>query len=99
MTFNIQPPANIASMFRNWLNIVAQKDKDHIRVDVCTLLWIYRKCEMTLSLTKKNVYYHFCRLFLWLRIESICDHIFSRWRVPRPWSLSVTVWQWCMEFL
>jgi hypothetical protein len=55
MTFNIQPPANIASMFRNWLNIVAQKDKDHIRVDACTLLWIYRKCEMTLSLTKKKI--------------------------------------------
>src|SRR4051812_18725375 len=34
-------------------------------------------CEMILFLTKR-VSHHFCRLFLWSLIESICGPIFSR---------------------
>jgi hypothetical protein len=39
MAFNIPPPSNITNMFGNWLNGVAKKDKVHIRVGVCALLW------------------------------------------------------------
>jgi cellulose synthase/poly-beta-1,6-N-acetylglucosamine synthase-like glycosyltransferase len=40
MTFNILPPPNTISIFGNCLDQVAKKDKRHIRVGVCTLLWI-----------------------------------------------------------
>ena len=39
MTFNIPSPLNITNLFGNWLNGVAKKDKAHIRVGVCALLW------------------------------------------------------------
>jgi hypothetical protein len=39
MTFNIPPQTNATNMFGNWLNGVAKKDKGHIRVGVCALLW------------------------------------------------------------
>jgi hypothetical protein len=39
MTFSITPPFNIINLFGNWLNGVAKKDKGHIKVGVCALLW------------------------------------------------------------
>jgi hypothetical protein len=39
MTFNIPPPQNITNMFENWLHEVPKKDKAHIRVGVCVVLW------------------------------------------------------------
>jgi hypothetical protein len=43
MAFNIPPPLNIAIFFGNWLNWVSKKDKAHIRVGVCVVLWAVRK--------------------------------------------------------
>jgi hypothetical protein len=40
MSFNIPPPLNITNLFANWLNRVAKKDKGHIRVGVCALIWV-----------------------------------------------------------
>jgi hypothetical protein len=39
MTFNISPPKNITNLFGNWLVGVNKKEKAHIRVGVCALLW------------------------------------------------------------
>jgi hypothetical protein len=39
MTFDIPPPSNIKNLFGNWLNGATKKDKDHIGVGVCALLW------------------------------------------------------------
>ena len=46
MTFNMPAPANVTNLFGNWLNGVAKKDKGHIRVGVCALLWaIWNVCN------------------------------------------------------
>ena len=39
LAFNITPPKNTTNLFGNWLNRVNKKDKEHIRVGVCDLLW------------------------------------------------------------
>ena len=39
LAFNITPPKNTTNLFGNWLTGVNKKDKEHIRVGVCVLLW------------------------------------------------------------
>ena len=39
LAFNITPPKNTANLFGNWLNGVNKRDKAHIRVGVCALIW------------------------------------------------------------
>jgi hypothetical protein len=39
MNFNISLLTNITKNFGNWLNRMTKKDKGHIRVNVCPLLW------------------------------------------------------------
>jgi hypothetical protein len=63
MTFNLPPPANITNMFRNLLNGVPKKDKKHIRVGVCAVLWSIWKIRNDYIFTKQ-VFHHFCRLYL-----------------------------------
>jgi fructose-specific phosphotransferase system IIC component len=41
MTFNISPPLNITNLFGNWLNGMGRKDKAHIRIVVCALVWAH----------------------------------------------------------
>jgi hypothetical protein len=46
MTFNLPPPSSVSNLFGNWLNGVPKKDKGHIRVSVCALLWaIWTVCN------------------------------------------------------
>jgi hypothetical protein len=50
MTYNITPPTSITNLFGNLLNGVAKKDKGHIRVGVCSLLWAICKVHNDLYL-------------------------------------------------
>jgi hypothetical protein len=54
MTFNIPPPTNVTNMFGNCLNGVAKKDKGHIRVGVCALLWVIWTVRNDVSINKKK---------------------------------------------
>jgi hypothetical protein len=49
--------------------------------------------EMILPLTNEAIH-HFCRLFLWLPIGSICGPICSRRSNVGTWILGATVWRW-----
>jgi hypothetical protein len=54
MTFNIPLPSNITNLFGNWLNGVAKKDKDHIRVGVCALLWAIWNVRNNFTFNKRS---------------------------------------------
>jgi hypothetical protein len=54
MTFNIPPPANVSNLFGNWLNGVTKKNKGHIRVGVCALLWAIWNVRNDFIFNKKN---------------------------------------------
>jgi hypothetical protein len=54
MTFNITPPSNISNLFWNWLNGVAKKDKGHIRVVVCALVWTIWNARNDFIFNKKS---------------------------------------------
>jgi hypothetical protein len=53
-TFNIPPPSNITNLFGCWLNGVAKRDKGHIRVGVCALLWVVWKVQNDFVFNKKK---------------------------------------------
>lgn len=75
MAFNIRQPSNITNLFGNWLNGVAKKEKSHIEFMCVLCFGRYEMCVMVVSLTKKKASHHFCRLFLWLCIGSICTRL------------------------
>jgi hypothetical protein len=54
MTFNIPPPANVSNLFGNWLNGVTKKNKGHIRVGVCALLWAIWNVRNNFIFNKKS---------------------------------------------
>lgn len=54
ITFNIPPPTNINNLFGNWLNGVLKKDKGHIRVGVCALLWALWNVRNDFVFNKKS---------------------------------------------
>jgi hypothetical protein len=64
MTFNIPSPLNITNMFGNWLKGMAKKDKGHISVGVCAILWAIWKVGNDFLFSKK-IFPSF-RLSLWL---------------------------------
>jgi hypothetical protein len=54
MTFNIHAPSNVTNLFGNWLNGVSIKDKGHIRVGVCALLWAIWNIRNDFIFNKKS---------------------------------------------
>jgi hypothetical protein len=54
MNFYIPPPLNITNLFGNWLNWVVKKNKDHIRVGVCALLWAFWNVQNDFIFTKRS---------------------------------------------
>jgi hypothetical protein len=93
MTFNITSLMNITNIFGNWLNGVDKKKaKPTLELEFVLCYGRYGMCAMIASLTKQN-FHHFCRLFQWLPIGSICGPICAQRRSALLWILGATDWQ------
>jgi hypothetical protein len=77
MTFNIPPPSNITNLFGNWLNGVAKKDKEHIRVGVCALLWAIWNVRNDFTFNKRS-YPSF------LQVIPLVTHWIHMWSYLQP---------------
>jgi hypothetical protein len=53
-TFNIPPPANVTNMFGNWLNGVDKKNKNNVRIGICSLMWAIWNCRNDVVFNKRT---------------------------------------------
>jgi hypothetical protein len=54
LSFNMPPPTNITNLFGNWLNGVPKKEKGHIRVGICAMLWAIWRVRNDFIFNKKK---------------------------------------------
>jgi fructose-specific phosphotransferase system IIC component len=52
-TFNIPPLANVTNMFGNWLNGVDKKNKNNVRIGICSLMLAIWNCRNDVVFNKR----------------------------------------------
>jgi hypothetical protein len=77
MAFNITPPTNITNMFGNWLSWVAKVNKVHIRVGVCTLLWVIWN-------TRNDYIFNKAKSTSFMQVVPMATHWIRMWSYLQP---------------
>jgi hypothetical protein len=88
---NITPPTNIMNLFGNWLNGTQNKDRAHIRVGACALLWSIWRVRNDFIFNKQS-FPSFLQVIL--SSTKINGHSSISRRITKMLILGAPDWQW-----
>jgi hypothetical protein len=71
-----------------------KKDKGHVRVGVCALLWDIWIVHNDFIFNKKSFLSFLHVIFLVTHLGFICGIYFSRRMIATTWILGASVWRW-----
>jgi hypothetical protein len=77
MTFGLEPPKNITTLFGNWLKGIPKKDLIQIRVGVCIVLWALWK-------TRNDFVFNKLKVPSLLQVILMVSHWIRTWSYLQP---------------
>jgi hypothetical protein len=85
---DLYPPISVANISRNWLHGIDLRFRAFVRVGALAVIWSLWLCRNDKVLNDKN-----CSLLQVIYRYSVCDHLFSGWRIETYLWRSVHDWR------